>query len=153
MAFVVEVPVDGGGRLFVEASPADSTDELGLASARPGTVVTRARESLEQSLDDLQPAIGAILHRLTALAPDELNVEFGLRVSAETGLVVAKGVGEVHFTVKLAWQRGSASPQASPPSATPTTPTTAPVSPPSTGIGSDTGAPAPADTDQALPPV
>lgn len=108
MAFVVEVPVNGGGRLLVEASDLEDSDELYLAS-RPGAVIARARESLEESLDQLQPAVGAILQHLTAFAPDELTVEFGLKVSAETGVVVAKGTGEVHFTVTLSWQRDGGS--------------------------------------------
>jgi Trypsin-co-occurring domain 1 len=40
------------------------------------------------------------------LAPDEVTVEFGLVLGAESGVVVAKGHGEVHFTVTLAWKGG-----------------------------------------------
>jgi len=32
-----------------------------------------------------------------------MSVEFGLSVTAETGVVVAKGGTEVHFTVTLTW--------------------------------------------------
>ena len=35
---------------------------------------------------------------------DEVAVGFGLVLGAETGVVVAKGTGEVHFSVTLTWK-------------------------------------------------
>jgi hypothetical protein len=105
MTYLVDVPVDGGGRLLVEASEAEVPGELELATARPGEIVARARESLEQSLDEIRPAIRSMAERIRAIGPDEFTVEFGLTLAAEYGLVVAKGAGEVHFTVTLAWHR------------------------------------------------
>jgi hypothetical protein len=112
---LIDVPVEGGGRLLVEAAdwqlPRDvaarGPGELELAAPRPGEVVARARESLERSLDQLKPAVTAVATRLKAMSPDEFTVEFGLAVSAESGLVVAKGSGEVHFTVTLTWNKSS----------------------------------------------
>jgi hypothetical protein len=107
--YLIEVPVEGGGRLLVQVSDAELPGDLQLASMRPGEVVARARQSLEQSLDLIKPAVRAVLDRLVAMSPDEVNVEFGLTLGAETGLVVAKGTSEMHFAVTLAWKRpGSA---------------------------------------------
>jgi hypothetical protein len=103
--YLIEVPVEGGGRLLVQASDAELPEDLQLAAARPGQVVARARQTLEQALDQLKPAVGAVLDRLTAIASDEVSVEFGLTLGAETGLVVAKGTSEMHFAVTLAWKR------------------------------------------------
>lgn len=104
MAYLVEVPVDGGGHLLVQASGDDLPGDLELASLHPGEVVARASDSLEQALDQIKPAIHAIVGRLSAMSPDEATVEFGIVFGAETGMVVAKGKGEVHFTVTLAWK-------------------------------------------------
>lgn len=104
MAYLIEVPVAGGGQLVVQASDADMPAELVLA-ARPGEIATRASHTLEQALDQLKPAVGAIRDRLAAMAPDQVTVEFGIVLGAETGVVVAKGSTEVHFTVSLTWQR------------------------------------------------
>lgn len=52
MAYLVEVPVGGGGRLVVEAEPSGlelaglELAGLELAGARPGETGARARESL-----------------------------------------------------------------------------------------------------------
>jgi surfactin synthase thioesterase subunit len=107
--YLIEVPVEGGGRLLVQASDAELPGDLQLASVRPGEVVARARQSLEQALDQIKPAMRAVFDRLVAMSPDEMSVEFGLTLGAETGVVVAKGTSEMHFAVTLTWQRpGSA---------------------------------------------
>ena len=104
MTYLIDVPVEGGGQLLVEASDADLPADLVLA-ARPGEVVARAGQTLEQALDQLKPAVQAVRGRLAAMAPDEVTVEFGIVLGAETGVVVAKGTTEVHFTVTLCWKR------------------------------------------------
>ncbi len=103
--YLLEVPVEGGGRLLVQVSDTELPDNLVLASARPGEVVARAGKSLEHALDQIKPAVKAVLDRLVAMSPDEVSVEFGLTLGAETGLVVAKGTSEMHFAVTLGWKR------------------------------------------------
>lgn len=104
VAYLIEVPVEGGGHLVVQASDEDLPDGLVLA-ARPGEVVARAGQTLEQALDQLKPAVRAVRNRLATMAPDQVTVEFGITLGAETGVVVAKGTSEVHFTVSLTWTR------------------------------------------------
>jgi len=110
--YLIEVPVEGGGRLLVQVSDAELPGDLQLAAARPGEVVARARQSLEQALDQIKPAIRAVLDRLVAMSADEVSVEFGLTLGAETGVVVAKGTSEMHFAVTLSWTRPHPSPAA-----------------------------------------
>lgn len=106
MTYVLDVPMNNGGRLLAEADKTDLPDDLQLASpSRTDGVVTRAKETLEHSLDQLKPALTALSDRLKAVGPDEFDVEFGLKLAAETGVVVAKGTSEVHFTVTLSWKR------------------------------------------------
>lgn len=88
--YLIEVPVEGGGRLVVQVSGEELPGDLQLA-ARPGEVVARAWQSLEQALDQIKPAVPAVLDRLVARSPDEVSVEFGLTLGAETGIVVTKG--------------------------------------------------------------
>jgi hypothetical protein len=109
VSYLIEVPVEGGGRLLVEAAAEDLPQGLELAS-RPGDVALRASQSLEHAVDQVRPALKAVLDRMIALAPAEVEVEFGLRLGAETGVVVAKGTSEVHFTVTLVWRRDTGPP-------------------------------------------
>jgi hypothetical protein len=106
MAYVMEVPVDAGGRLLVQVPENElPAGALELASLRPGDVVARASESVEAAFDQIKPAVNAMASRLRAMAADEVAVEFGIVLGAETGAVIAKGTAEVHFIVTLTWKR------------------------------------------------
>jgi hypothetical protein len=132
MTYLVEVPVEGGGRLLVQAAEGDLPGGLELAAGRkPGEIVARAAQPLEHALDELRPAVDAIRNRLETMAPDEVAVEFGIVLSAETGVVVAKGSTEVHFTVTLTWKPAEHGPR--PAGAA----TAAGTSAPAVGPGSD----------------
>jgi hypothetical protein len=105
MTYLIEVPVDGGGRLVVQVAEQDLPGGLVLASLRPGEIVARAQESLEKALAQVRPAVRAVLDQMTALGPDEIAVEFGVLLGAGADIVIAKGTSEVHFTVGLTWNR------------------------------------------------
>lgn len=102
MAQLVEFPLDDGGVLVVQAAGPDTAgDGLGLAS--PEDRLKKAGETLESALNAVTPGLKTVAARLRELSPDEVTVEFGLTATAETGVVVAKGSAEVHFTVTLKW--------------------------------------------------
>jgi Trypsin-co-occurring domain 1 len=105
MAYVIEIPVEAGGRLLVQAREDELPGALELASLRSGEVVAQASESVEAAIDQIKPAVNAVASRLKALAADEVVVEFGIVLGVETGAVIAKGTAEVHFTVTLSWKR------------------------------------------------
>lgn len=105
MAYLIEVPVEGGGQLLVEAGEADLPSGLELAAVGPGEIVARAQRSVQEAIDQVRPAIEAVRLRLAAMGPDEVGIEFGIVLGAETGAIVAKGTAAVHFTVTLTWKR------------------------------------------------
>jgi hypothetical protein len=107
MTYILEVPVESGGRLLVQAGEDDLPDGLELAALHPGELVARARDSVEAAMDEVKPAISAVANRLKEMSADEVVVEFGIVLGAETGVVIAKGTADVHFTVKLTWEKES----------------------------------------------
>jgi hypothetical protein len=105
VAYLIEFPLDGGGRMLVQASDEDLPGDLELAALRPGEIAVRASETVEQAIDQLKPAIDAVVGRLRAMSPDEVAVEFGIVLGAEAGAVIAKGHADVHFTVTATWRK------------------------------------------------
>lgn len=103
MAYVIEIPVEGGGRLLVQAGP--EAAELELATRGVGVTIARARESVQAAVDQIKPGLEAVLGRLKDMAADEVTVEFGVVLGAEAGAVVAKGSAEAHFAVTLSWKK------------------------------------------------
>lgn len=77
-----------------------------------------AGKRLDEVLATARPTIRAVVDAIRELAPDEHQIEFGLKLNAEAGVMVAKTSMEGHFTVKLIWSRPTATPAATPPSAT-----------------------------------
>lgn len=107
MAYLLGLPVDSetDGLLVFEVDPGEISDDLALASAAPGQVVAKAHVTLEQALTTLKPPLQKMMHVLKDLAPDEAEVEFGLKVGGETGMIIAKGTAEVNFVIRMSWKK------------------------------------------------
>ncbi|WP_406175890.1 CU044_2847 family protein [Streptomyces sp. NBC_00996] len=73
--------------------------------ARDDNGILEASRRLDQMLTGARPTIEAVLDLLRQLAPDEYELEFGIKLNAEAGVVVAKTAAEGHFNVRLGWQR------------------------------------------------
>jgi hypothetical protein len=102
-AHMVRVPLRSGGEVLVEVSTADLPDEVVLATGEPGKAVGRLGTSLEDALDSIEPALSAVSERLRAAMPNQLTIEFGMKMGGETGLILAKGTAEVNFKVSMSW--------------------------------------------------
>lgn len=78
-----------------------------VRAARPGEIITKASQSFEESLEKVKPAANAIIMKLRSLhdQPDEIKVEFGLKLSADAGAVVASAGVEANYTVTLKWKK------------------------------------------------
>ena len=97
----------------------DSSRVMRGGAIAPSEIVVKANESYETALDRVRWAAESLLNRLTSLAspPDEVAIEFGVKLNAETGAVIAKAATEANFKINLKWTRaGSSSP---PPSSSP----------------------------------
>ena len=105
MRYLVAVPVDGAEPIVMEI---DSDIDVGvIPSARPGEVVATATQSFETALERLRPMTQAILVKLRDVAegPEQIGIEFGLKMSMEAGLVIAHATTEANFKVTLQWKR------------------------------------------------
>ena len=80
------------------------SDDLVLSSAAPGNVADRASVTLEEALSKLKPSLHKILRLLKELSPNEGVVEFGLKIGGETGVIIARGTGEVNFAIRMSWK-------------------------------------------------
>jgi hypothetical protein len=104
MEQLLEFELDDGGMVFVEVED----DEPGIErAARVDDVVVKARVNLESALDQVRVFASIALGRLRALAeqPQQIEVEFGIRLNAEAGAVIARTQAEAHMQVTLTWTR------------------------------------------------
>lgn len=99
---LVEYALEGGATVLVDVNE----HQPDVVSAGAEEVVARAAEKLEQALDaTIRPIAIAVMSRFDNLPrrPDEVSVEFGVRLTAKTNAVVASAGGEGHFQVTLTW--------------------------------------------------
>jgi len=105
---LVEFPLADGGTVLVQVDDAHARGEVTRGwGDRDQGVVQQAQQTFEEAVSRVQPAIQGLLHELRSLAetPEEIQVEFGLQLSAEVGAFVAGASTTGNFKVSMTWQR------------------------------------------------
>jgi hypothetical protein len=102
MTELMRIATEDNHFVVVEVDDTEPGFEL---AAREGAIV-QAKRKFEESLKDVRVAAESALGVFTAgtLNPDGVEVEFGVRLNAEAGAVIAKTSVEGHLMVKLIWQ-------------------------------------------------
>ncbi|MFE1873272.1 CU044_2847 family protein [Streptomyces sp. NPDC059496] len=123
MVYHVELPIGGaGGPQDVVRVEVVATGEDGLVRvARPGQVMARASRSLGEMVTGIRPVAQSFVDgfRDMVQAPDELNLEFGLSISAEADVVISSTAAEANFKISLTWTRSPSDGPATGPAAGP----------------------------------
>ena len=106
MTTLLDVPLTDGGSFFVEVD--DTRTGAVTRSGRQTEAVARAGQTFEQAIDRVTPAYKVLLSRLrdAADSPDEVEIEFGVKLNTEVGAIIARTGGEANFRVLVRWSRG-----------------------------------------------
>lgn len=98
---LVEFKTDDGAVIVVEGAENESGSRL---VARSDGTVPAAR-TFESSLEGVRAAAESALRvfRDASLKPDAVEIEFGVKLTAEAGALIAKSAVEGHLLVKLSW--------------------------------------------------
>jgi NTP-dependent ternary system trypsin peptidase co-occuring protein len=118
---IVEMPLDDGSTVLVEVAE----DEQRLQRVgRAASVVRDSAETLEEALRRVKPAVATVLHQVRDLAtpPDTVKIEFGVKLTAEAGVIIAKAATEANFKLSLEWSTAKRPPADPAESAEPTAP-------------------------------
>ncbi|MGX4657830.1 CU044_2847 family protein [Micromonospora sp. SCSIO 07396] len=80
--------------------------EIGFELVDRDSVIADTRRKLEGAFAEVRDGAEAALRvfRDSSLNPDEVEVEFGVKLNAEAGAIIAKTSVEGHFQIKLAWK-------------------------------------------------
>jgi hypothetical protein len=101
---LIEFPLEDGSSIWVEVR---DTETGGLVPAARGDLPARAAQTFESALERVRPAAQTVIQKLRDLpdTPDEIEVEFGLKLSAEAGAIIAAGGVEANYRVVLKWKK------------------------------------------------
>ena len=105
MKTYVQFGLDQGGSIVVEV---DEPISSGAERAGRREKVEEAKQSFNQALDTIRPAAITVLQKVKEFAgeeaPDGVEVEFGIKLSAEFGAVLASASVEANYRVTLKWE-------------------------------------------------
>ncbi len=106
MPAYLDVPLADGSSFTVEVE--EPRGGAVTRSGRQADTIARAGQTFEQALDRVAPAFNVLVAKLRDAAerPDEVEIEFGLKLSTEMGAIIARTGGEANFRVSVRWSRG-----------------------------------------------
>jgi hypothetical protein len=102
MKHLVEFPLEDGGSIVVEV---DEPESEGTIRAARGDTIIKAKETLEEALNNVLPVTKSIVEKLRSIRnkPDEIEIRFGVKLSTLAGAVIASASAEANFDVKVRW--------------------------------------------------
>lgn len=107
MPRMLRFSLDGGGDVVIEVDD----DEAGVALASRGDDAAElASMTYAEALTGIRRAADATLRQFRQMTsrPDQVEVEFGVRLTAAAGAVIARTEAEAQLVVRLTWAGASA---------------------------------------------
>jgi Trypsin-co-occurring domain 1 len=103
---LVEFPLEDGSSVLVEVEEAAESPGRVTRGWREERVTARAQSTFEESIGKITPATRSMVERLRDFPdpPDQIEVEFGIRLSGEAGAYIATVAAEANFRVSVSWK-------------------------------------------------
>lgn len=106
MANIVQFKLETAPNVFTDVAVEVRDAAVGQQQiGRAGDVVEQATMTFNQVLGQLTSLSSSLMNALREVAPDKVDVEFGVKLSATSGVIVASGTGEAAFKITLKWER------------------------------------------------
>jgi hypothetical protein len=92
-----------GGTILIETEPAAGNV---AKVSRAGDIIDQGQTQLEAVLEKIKPVASAIINTLRqpVNAPTEVEVEFGIKLSAEANVIISSTAVEGNFKIVLKWK-------------------------------------------------
>jgi len=100
---LVEYEMEDGNPILIEVD----LPEAGIERAGRGDQIIKAKERFAAALEHIKPVAHTVISTFGSLAADEIGVDFGIKMSAKVGAIIASADTEANFTVRLTWKRAN----------------------------------------------
>lgn len=103
---LIEFSDEDGGSVLVQASDT-SPEGVTIRGIHVTQTVEKVEHSFGSALGAIQSVANGVLNQLSGISrrPDEINVAFGLELTAHAGTaVLAAAGGSAHLQVQLVWK-------------------------------------------------
>jgi hypothetical protein len=87
----------------------DEPEPLGVepVSLRDWVKPKPAQVTFEEALDKVTPSTAAVINKLSSIGLKHIEVEFGLKMNATAGVVIASAGVEANYKITLTWEKAS----------------------------------------------
>ena len=103
---LVEFALENGGKFLVEVEESEDTSSATERVALPsGRMIAEAKQTFEAALDNIKPVVASISNKFKDLGPKEMEVKFGVKLSADAGVILTSVGGEVTFEITVKWSK------------------------------------------------
>lgn len=110
MKRLVEFPLENNTTILVEVDePFDSPDTSDGDVPRgmlASELADKAQQTFETAVSKIRPLAAAVIGQLRELrdSPEQVSVEFGIKLSAASGVVLASSAIEANFKISATWK-------------------------------------------------
>jgi len=102
---IIELVWEDGTKVAAEVTEPGEDQEGTERSGRLEKVQQLTQQAFEKAMGQLKPIAQTVMATLKELNnPSEVAVEFGVKLSAETGVVIASAQAEANFKISLKWK-------------------------------------------------
>lgn len=102
ISVLARIPLDGGGVILVESS---DVDDGPVMAGRIHDAVHDVPRRLGEIIEPVTETARILVERLSRANPSEFEVEFGIDLAAEAGVVITKSTVGTNVKVRMVWKR------------------------------------------------
>ena len=104
---LIKFTLDDGSTLLIEGVNDDNDMQRHLVTrGNNAPAITEAQKTLHQAIGTAKSAAELVLNSFKEMnAPDEINLQFGVKMAAKAGVIIASASSEANFQVSLKWKK------------------------------------------------
>lgn len=105
MKKLIQYKIEDDREIVVEIDEPDAECGISPASREKDNLPEKATMRFEEALEKVRPAANTVIQMFRNLSqePDKVTVEFGLKMNAESGALIASSGIEANFKITLTW--------------------------------------------------
>src|SRR5215216_398185 len=108
MKRLIEFPLGDSNTVLVEVEE-EAAPEGRLRGSHSAEAIEKAHQAFDSSLEKIKPIAASVIGKLREVSdsPEQIAVEFGIKLNASAGVVLASSAIESNFKVTLTWKRAA----------------------------------------------